>query len=162
MNIFSYIKEKSLVIYHKMVGEEASSAYIARGWAIGMFWGCTAPFGIQLMFSIPCSFILRGSKIGATLGTFITNHFSIFVIYPIQTYAGAKLLGLPISYDDIKTAMTDVIAKQDYETLLSLGTDIAYSFFTGGIIMAIVMTPLTYFGVKYMVNKYRSKNSDNV
>ncbi len=141
-----------------MVGEEASSSYIARGWAIGMFFGCSIPFGIQLMLSIPCAFILKGSKIGATIGTFITNHFSIFIIYPLQTYGGAKLIGLPLSYDDIKSAMMEVIEKQNYETLLSLGVDIAIAFAVGGLVMALVFTPITYFGVKYLVDKYRAKN----
>ena len=140
-----------------MVGEEAPSSYIARGWAIGMFCGCAIPFGLQLMFSIPISFVLKGSKIGATIGTFITNHFSIFIIYPLQTYGGAKLLGIPLSYDDIKNAMTDVIAKQNFETLWAVGADIAWSFFAGGLVMALVFTPLTYFGVKYMVDKYRTR-----
>ena len=158
MKIFSYLKEKFKLLYNKMVGEEAPSSYIARGWAIGMFWGCTAPFGVQLMLSIPCAFVLKGSKIGATIGTFITNHFSIFIIYPLQTYGGAKLMGLPLSYDDIKSAMMDVIEKQNYETLFSLGMDIAIAFFVGGIIMALVFTPITYFGVKYLVDKYRAKN----
>jgi uncharacterized protein (DUF2062 family) len=158
MKIFSYLKEKFKLLYNKMVGEEAPSSYIARGWAIGMFWGCTAPFGVQLMLSIPCAFILKGSKIGATIGTFITNHFSIFIIYPLQTYVGAKLVRLPLSYDDIKSAMMDVIEKQNYETLFSLGRGIAISFFVGGIIMALVFTPITYFGVKYLVDKYRAKN----
>ena len=158
MKIFSYIKEKFKLLYHKMVGEEASSSYIARGWAIGMFFGCSIPFGAQLMLSIPCAFILKGSKIGATIGTFITNHFSIFIIYPLQTYGGAKLIGLPLSYDDIKSAMMEVIEKQNYETLLSLGVDIAIAFAVGGLVMALVFTPITYFGVKYLVDKYRAKN----
>ncbi|MBQ2722422.1 MAG: DUF2062 domain-containing protein [Opitutales bacterium] len=161
MKIFSYIKEKFKLLYHKMVGEEASSSYIARGWAIGMFFGCSIPFGIQLMLSIPCAFILKGSKIGATIGTFITNHFSIFIIYPLQTYGGAKLIGLPLSYDDIKSAMMEVIEKQNYETLLSLGVDIAIAFAVGGLVMALVFTPITYFGVKYLVDKYRAKNEKN-
>jgi len=144
-----------------MVGEEASSSYIARGWAIGMFFGCSIPFGVQLMLSIPCAFILKGSKIGATIGTFITNHFSIFIIYPLQTYGGAKLIGLPLSYDDIKSAMMEVIEKQNYETLLSLGVDIAIAFAVGGLVMALVFTPITYFGVKYLVDKYRAKNEKN-
>ena len=127
-----------------MVGEEAPSTYIARGWAIGMFWGCSAPFGIQLMLSIPCAFILRGSKIGATLGTF----------------GGAKLLGIPLSYDDIKKAMVEVIEKQNFETLFALGTDVAYSFFAGGLAMALVFTPITYFAVKSIVDKYRAKKGE--
>ncbi|MBE6411378.1 MAG: DUF2062 domain-containing protein [Opitutales bacterium] len=161
MKIFSYIKEKFKLLYNKMVGEEASSSYIARGWAIGMFFGCSIPFGVQLMLSIPCAFILKGSKIGATIGTFITNHFSIFIIYPLQTYGGAKLIGLPLSYDDIKSAMMEVIEKQNYETLLSLGVDIAIAFAVGGLVMALVFTPITYFGVKYLVDKYRAKNEKN-
>ena len=159
LKIFSYLREKTKALYQKMVGEEASSTYIARGWAIGMFWGCSAPFGIQLMISIPCAFLLRGSKIGATLGTFITNHFSIFIIYPLQTFGGAKLLGIPLSYDDIKKAMVEVIEKQNFETLFAVGTDVAYSFFAGGLAMALVFTPITYFAVKSIVDKYRAKNT---
>ena len=95
-------KEKLKNFYNKIVGEQASAEYIARGWAIGMFWGCICPFGFQLLCSIPSSFLLKGSKIGATLGTFITNHFSIFVIYPLQCYVGCLLIGRPVGYADIK------------------------------------------------------------
>jgi uncharacterized protein (DUF2062 family) len=40
-------------IYAKMVSEKATPEYIARGWAIGMFYGCFIPFGAQLILSIP-------------------------------------------------------------------------------------------------------------
>ena len=60
----------------KIVREKASPEYIARGWAIGMFFGCLIPFGFQLICSIPAAFILKGSKIGATLGTLLTNPVS--------------------------------------------------------------------------------------
>ena len=122
-----------------------------------MFFGCSAPFGIQLMLSIPCALIMKGSKIGATLGTFITNHFTIFIIYPLQTFGGAKLLGLNLSYEKIKSAMTDVIEKQSFETLFSLGVDMAMAFLVGGLVMALVFTPITYFAVKRMVEKHRAK-----
>ena len=160
MKIFSYLRDKLKALYNKMVGEQASPTFIARGWAIGMFFGCSAPFGIQLMLSIPCAFIMRGSKIGATLGTFITNHFSIFIIYPLQTFGGAKLLGLGLSYEQIQNAMTDVIEKQSFETLFSLGADMALAFLAGGLVMALVFTPITYFGVKRMVEKHRAKKTE--
>ena len=54
--------------------------------------------------------------------------------------------------------MMEVIEKQNYETLLSLGVDIAIAFAVGGLVMALVFTPITYFGVKYLVDKYRAKN----
>ena len=150
------LKEYWNVIYQKIVGEDATPEYIARGWAIGMFWGCVGPFGLQLMVSIPTAFIFRASKIGATVGTLITNHFTIFVIYPIQCYVGSKLIGAGLSYDTIKHAMTKVINEQSYDALISCGTDLMWSFFAGGFLMAVVFVPITYFGVLSIVKKYRA------
>ena len=73
----NYFRKKLISLYSKIVREKASPEYIARGWAIGMFYGCMIPFGLQLICSIPTALVLRGSKIGAVLGTFITNHFTI-------------------------------------------------------------------------------------
>lgn len=150
-----FIKEKCRELYRKIVAENATPEYIARGWAIGMFYGCFLPFGTQLFFSIPTAFILKGSKIGAGLGTMITNHFTIFVIYPLQCYFGSKLLGGTLSYSTIKTAMAGVLEKQDWNSLFQLGEELVAAFFLGGAVFAAVMTPITYWAVKLMVKKYR-------
>ncbi len=151
------IREKFSALYGKIVGEQATPEYIARGWAIGMFWGCICPFGFQLLFSIPTSFALKGSKIGATLGTFITNHFTIFLIYPLQCYIGCLLIGKNIGYAEIKSAMSDVITAQSYDALMKTGADLVAGFLVGGLLFAAVMTPLTYFAVREMVVSYRRK-----
>ena len=78
----SWIRRHWRRLLVRILREKAPPAFIARGWAIGMFYGCTIPFGFQLILSIPTAVILKGSKVGATVGTFITNHFTIFVIYP--------------------------------------------------------------------------------
>lgn len=153
------LSDRIKVLYKKIVSEEASPEFIARGWAIGMFYGCLIPFGLQLILSIPTAFILKGSKVGATIGTFITNHFSIFIIYPLQCYVGSILLQNGLSYAIIKEAMLKVINEQTYDSLLSCGTDLVYSFFMGGFLLAAIMTPITYFSVLLMVRKYRSKKS---
>ena len=80
MELKKKLQKMWLKMYIKIVREKATPEYIARGWAIGMFYGCLIPFGFQLICSIPTAFLLKGSKIGATVGTFITNHFTIFVI----------------------------------------------------------------------------------
>lgn len=160
MSAVSFIKEKCFQLYNSIVHEQATPEFIARGWAIGMFCGSFLPFGIQMLFSIPAAFLLRGSKVGATLGTFITNHFTIFVIYPLQCYAGALITGRNLSYETIKTAMTEVVQKQNFETLFGLGVDITIAFFTGGFLLAAVMTPITYFAIKRVVNKYRKLQID--
>ena len=152
-----YWKRKILKLYARIVHEKASSDYIARGWAIGMFCGCFVPFGLQLVISIPAAFIMRGSKIGATFGTLLTNHFSIFLIYPAQCYVGNLLMGSPISWEYIKKAMDDVLVRQSFQSLFEKGAYLAISFFIGGAILAGIMTPLTYYAVKKFVEERRSR-----
>lgn len=153
----SYLSRKLLRFYAKIVREQADAGYIARGWAIGMFCGCFFPFGIQLFISIPTAFILRGSKIGATVGTLLTNHVSIFFIYPLQCYVGNRLMGGDLSWEQIKNAMAEVLVEQSFESLFHLGWRLTLAFFIGGALLTAVMTPLTYFGVKKFVLKRQQR-----
>lgn len=146
-----------LRLYAKILREKADSRFIARGWAIGMFCGSFFPFGMQLVISIPAAILMRGSKIGATLGTFITNHFSILIIYPLQCYVGNKLIGGSLSWAEICNAMDDVMEKQSFESLFELSTDLVWSFFIGGALLAAVTTPLTYILVKRLVEERRER-----
>ncbi len=154
-----WIWKKWISLYAKVVKEKATPEYIARGWAIGMFFGCLIPFGLQLICSIPTAFLLKGSKIGAIFGTLLTNHFTIFIIYPIQCYVGDKLTGGNISYAVVEEAFKDVVNEQSYEALLGIGWELVVSFFVGGAILTAVMTPITYWFVKNLVIRYRAKKS---
>lgn len=154
-----WFKKKWRRFYLKIVREKASPEYIARGWSIGMFFGCLIPIGGQLFCSIPTAFLLKGSKIGAVLGTFITNQITVFFIYPVQCYAGAKLIGLDLSYSDIKIKLKDIVDVSNFgefvDATKSLAGDLTVAFFVGGALMAIVLTPITYVVVKRMVVAYR-------
>lgn len=142
-------------MYNHIVKEKASPEYIAKGWAIGMFYGCLIPFGFQLLCSIPTAFLLKGSKVGATFGTLLTNHFTIFIIYPIQCLIGNHLIGGDLSYSAVNEALKDVLKLQNYNALLELGRDLLISFFVGGTLLTLIMTPLTYFIVLKMVRTHR-------
>lgn len=159
MKISSYIKRKYLVLCAKMVREQATPEFIARGWAIGMFYGCAIPFGFQLILSIPTAFLLKGSKIGSVVGTLLTNHFSIWIIYPVQCVIGNRLIGGRISWGQIREAMNALIREQSYGKLFSLGGELVVSFFVGGLLLAAVLTPLTYCGVKALVNRRRARKA---
>ena len=158
-NIGQWCRKKTRKFYLKIVREKATPEYIARGWSIGMFFGCTIPIGGQLICSIPAAFLLKGSKIGAVLGTFLTNQVTVFFIYPAQCYVGAKLLGLDLSYGDIKVKLKDLMEATTLlefrDALMRLAGELSVSFLVGGALMAIVLTPLTYFMVKRMVVTYR-------
>jgi len=159
MKLGKYLKRKYLELYAKMVREKASPEFIARGWAIGMFCGCAIPFGFQLPVSIPAAFVLKGSKIGSIVGTLLTNHVTIWFIYPVQCYVGNRLIGGNLSYANVKSAMIELINEQSFRKLLSLGPDLTKSFFVGGALLAAVMTPLTYYGVKALVIRRRARKA---
>ena len=153
------IKRWWVRLYSKMVSEKATPQYIARGWAIGMFYGCLIPFGFQLLCSIPTAFLLKGSKIGATFGTLLTNHFTIFIIYPLQCLVGNHVIGGNLSYDAVNEAMQNVLKLQNYSALLELGRDLLISFFVGGALLTLIMTPITYFLVLNMVKTHRRRKN---
>jgi uncharacterized protein (DUF2062 family) len=148
-----------LKMYIKIVREKATPEYIARGWAIGMFYVCLIPFGFQLICSIPTAFLLKGSKIGATVGTFITNHFTIFIIYPAQCYVGNKIMGGNLTFAATKQVMKDLLEKQNYEALLALGWDLVIAFFIGGALLTAIMTPVTYIFVKRLVAAFQARKN---
>ena len=147
----SWIKWKWLRLRARMMRERQPPSFIARGWAIGMFYGCTIPFGFQLIISIPTAILLKGSKIGATVGTFITNPVSIFFIYPAQTFVVNRLL-FRGSLTYAKLAGTE----WTWVAVRRLGAEVMASFFLGGFLLAIVLTPLAYFSVKRIVIRARA------
>ena len=157
MSFAGYVKSKYLRLCAKMVHEKHSPEYIARGWAIGMFCGCAIPFGLQLLVSIPAAFLIKGSKIGSVVGTLITNHFTIFVIYPVQCWIGNRLLGGSLSYAEINNALAEVVHERSFSSLMHLGGDLMAAFFLGGALFAAVMTPITYWFVKTLVVSRRAR-----
>lgn len=116
-----------------------------------MFIGCAVPFGLQLLISIPLSVLWRVSKVGATLGTLITNPVTIFFIYPAQTYlVNRYLLGGSLSFERLKTV------EWSYSSVKALGAEAMVSYLLGGLILASVLAPVTYFSVKFIVDRARS------
>lgn len=155
----SWIKRKWQGLLDRMVREKAPPEFTARGWAIGMFYGCTIPFGFQLLLSVPTAIIMRGSKVGATLGTFVTNHFTIFIIYPVQCWLGNRLLGGSLSYSNIVGALREVVQERSWDSVLQLTGGLMESFFLGGFVLAAVFVPLTYYGVLRYVRSHRARRA---
>ncbi|MBR2839005.1 MAG: DUF2062 domain-containing protein [Kiritimatiellae bacterium] len=127
---------------------------VAAGWALGMFIGCSVPFGLQLIVAVPLALMMRVSKIGATLGTFITNPVSIFFIYPAQTYVVNRLLfGGSLSFSHLLNV------EWTWSAVRRLGAEAMVSFFLGGFVLAVVLTPITYFVVRSLVVRHRRRRA---
>ena len=132
----------------KMVGDPLPPEDVAAGWALGMFIGCSIPFGLQLIVSVPLAIMMRVSKIGATVGTLITNPVTIFFIYPAQTWVMYNILFGSREMGELPTEWTR-------ESVMALSGPVIISFFLGGLALALLLSPITYFLVKRIVIKYR-------
>lgn len=144
-------------LYVRAVREKRPPEYVARGWAIGVCVGCAIPFGVQLYIAIPLSFYFKCSKIGATLGTMITNPLTILFVYPAQCWLGARVLGRCLEYDGIVRQLAHVLREQEWAALSRLSGMLVTSFFVGGFIFAAVMTPIAYYGTLAAVKGYRAR-----
>ena len=134
----------------KIVGDPLPPESVAAGWALGMFIGCAIPFGLQLVVSVPLAMMMRVSKVGATVGTLITNPVTIFFIYPAQTWAMYNLIFG-------NREMGELPAEWTREAVMAMSGPVIASFFLGGIALALILSPITYFVVKRVVVKFRSR-----
>ncbi len=148
--MWQWLKRKGADLYGRIVREKRPPEFIARGWAIGMFIGCSVPFGFQLVLSVPLAFWLKGSRVGATIGTFITNPLTIFFIYPVQCWVADRIfLDGGLSYARLEGI------EWNFEAVAALGTETLKAFFLGGFLFAAILTPITYFTVLQLVRGYR-------
>ena len=140
------------VLRRKIIRDPLPVEAVAGGWALGMFIGCSIPFGFQLIVSIPLAMMLRLSKIGASVGTLITNPVTIFIIYPVQTWAVNRVLfGGSLSFHRLmETEWT-------WAAVRHLGAEAMVSFFLGGLALGMILSPITYFLVRRIVLRHRSK-----
>lgn len=136
----------------KIVGDPLPPESVAAGWALGVFIGCSIPFGLQLIVSVPLALMMRVSKVGATVGTFVTNPVTIFFIYPAQTWVMYNLL---FGNRDMGALPTE----WSREAVMAMSGPVIASFFLGGLALALILSPLAYFLVKRIVIRYRKLRS---
>lgn len=148
----------------KLAREPLSPARVAAGWAIGMFVGCTIPFGCQLIVAVPVAMRTRTSAVGAATATFITNPFTIIFIYPAQIWAGCRLIGCPLAWSELAEcartlASVSIFTADGWRALGQVGWQMLGGFFAGGFLLALVCTPPTYFAVLRAVRAIRRRRA---
>ena len=136
----------------KMVKDPLPPEDVAAGWALGMFVGCAVPFGLQLIVSVPLALMMRVARIGATLGTLSTSPGTIFISYPAQTWAVNRLL-----FGGSLTFQRLMDMEWTWHSVRRLGAEAMVSFFLGGLALGMIFSPITYFLVRRLVLRYRSK-----
>jgi len=150
------LSRKSIAYYYlKLVNQSGSPDYIARGVAVGLFIAFLIPFGVQMVVAYALASVVRAAKMPAVALTWISNNFTIPVIYPVQCYIGSYMIGHPLHYEYVKNAFLKVIKEMSYKALFDLGVDLTISFFAGGILFGLLSGISGYFIATWLVKRYR-------
>jgi hypothetical protein len=134
----SHIKE----VIKRVVRIDDSPQKIARGFAIGVFWGILPTFGLAIIFSLPTAVLLRANKISSILGTFVANPLTTPFIYAFSYKIGQWVLGHSSSVFSWKFI--------NIEELLN----ISRSVLVGSVVFALTLSVATYFLVVKIVDRH--------
>lgn len=132
---------------------------LARGVALGLFVGFFIIFGLQIVAAVPLAYICRANRIATISFTFVTNHVTVFFIYPVQCMLGGMVMGNDYSMNMLKQRMADLITNFSWSNFAGLGGELAVSFMIGGLIFgitaAVVSYPLAFYAAKKIQEKTR-------
>lgn len=132
--------------YYRFIRLRSTPEALARGLASGVFAGCFPLFGFQTLIGIAIAAIVRGNKIAAAAGTWVSNPLTYVPIYAFNLWIGQFITG--INLDDVLDA--DL---QSWSTIKTMGADILLTLMIGSAIVGLVASIIGYvFGVRLTRN----------
>lgn len=155
-----YFSAKLRQISMKIVRQGGTPEYIAGGVALGLFIGFLIPMGLQLIIVLPLAFLFRVSKVMAAAFTFVTNHLTIFIIYPVQCFVGSYLIFNPLSMRQIHEQLREFISGGEASVLWEIGMELLLSFFAGGLLFGLIAAVIGYKMTLSLIHAYRKKRSE--
>lgn len=121
---------------------------IALGMAIGVFISATPFFPFHTSIAIVLAFLLKGSRIAAAAGVWVSNPVTLPFFY-ITTYkTGAFFLGITSPVD---------LSGQSFSELLNLGVDISRAMILGGIIIGFILSLAAYFATLRIIEIFKNR-----
>jgi len=81
-------------LYERFIMIRGEPREVALGFALGIFIGMTPTVGVQTPIAIFFAALFKWSKLSAAIGVWISNPFTVPIIYGVTYITGAKLLNL--------------------------------------------------------------------
>lgn len=140
-------KRRLRYFYWRLMRQKGSAEFLARGLAAGVFAGLFPLFGIQTMFGIGLAIPLRGSKLMAAVGTWVSNPITYGPIYFLNFEVGQWLLG--------SDEVFDINSFESASTLLEVGSDFLTILFVGCFLMGALSAVASYFIGVWVIRRWR-------
>lgn len=142
---------KLKILLKKAIYTNDSPEKIARGFAIGVFWGVLPTFGLAILFSLPTAVVFRANRLMAIVGTFVSNPLTSPLFMLWGTYLGNFILKstpITLSWDVLKLERLLQISKSLLLGTLILATSIAILSYTFLLIIIPLVKKFSHKGKK--------------
>ncbi|WP_228060538.1 MULTISPECIES: DUF2062 domain-containing protein [unclassified Coleofasciculus] len=133
--------------YWRLLRLHGKPEVIARGLACGVFAGLFPLFGIQTIIGVLLAIPLRGNKIMAVAGTWVSNPLTYVPIYAFNFHVGRLLLN--------NNTLTDV-SLQSWQQVKVLGSEIIGTLFVGCFTVGLVCAVCSYFLGLSLIRRFRA------
>ena len=143
--------------YHKFKRTRGTPYSIAMGVGVGLFVGFAVPIGLQVPGSLLMAFALRCNKIIAFFGTFVSNAYTVPIIYPLFCLLGARILGVDVTLRGMNKDIMALIKEPSWAGLMEFGDELLWSFLVGSMIVGLVTGVIGYYITYWLVVRHRAK-----
>jgi len=140
-------KRKLRYVYLRIIRLRSTTPAIARGLATGVFAGLFPFFGAQTILGIFLAILVRGNKLTAAVGTWISNPFTYVPIYLFNFKVGQLLLGTHELSTDVDWTSTS--------ELLQAGQVFAVTLLLGCTVVGAIAAIIAYFLGLWLIPRLR-------
>lgn len=155
--IITRLKQSANRIYCRFIKLKDAPRQVALGFSLGLMIGMTPFFGAHVLSALVLASLLGWSKIAAVIGVNITNVVTIPIIYPINYWVGATLLGASRPF-----AWPDDADLSAFVTLLQRSPMVLLDLLVGGLILGIPLAVGGYFFALRTIRLYRGKRKSKI
>lgn len=138
--------------YRRFVRLRGTPESLARGLAVGVFAGMFPLFGLQTFLGITLATVMRGHKLMAAAGTWVSNPLTYVPIYAFNFKVGQWLLGKQ------NQSLSEQILHSPQE-LIHLKGELFASMFVGCLAIGVVCAVGSYFICLWQISRRRRHRS---
>ena len=149
--VWQRLKRFARYWYLRLMRIQATPHALALGMAIGVFVGFIPLLPSQTVIAIGFAYLLRASKAAAAIGTLVSNPFNWVPLYMLFYYLGRAVVPFDIP------ALTP--SHLNMAELAHTGWRFYVAMITGGLIIAIPASVLSYFLMRKGVLFYREQKA---
>jgi uncharacterized protein (DUF2062 family) len=157
-------------VLRRVLYSKSSPSSIAGGMALGIFVGLTPMFGFQMILAAFLGALFRVNIVAAVAGVWITNPLTAVPIYYAEYQLGALIL--PYAHGSHAAEGIALVARKFGEISLvefwrtlgaaigaffGMGNEVILRLLTGSVIIATVLSALTYPFSLWWVSFYRRR-----